>query len=164
MGYGNLAYEYDPPIKEREPRRTVHKSNKHRNARARSGQKMKILKRIAAIVLMAASAGYMISQFVAVNETEQELNSLKRQLAEAQAYTSQKVFELEQSVDLSEIEKEATTRLNMQRPESYQTIYIDVKQEDVTEVTADAVESVPNRISAFFGKIGKNIVDYFSIK
>lgn len=169
MEYGNLAYkydyDYDIPIKEKRPQkkpdRIKNAKNHSRNAAAR---KKRHLSTMAAIIMMAASATYMISRFVQVNETEQQLAALEKELAQAQAYTSQKVFELEQSVDLTEIEKEATTRLNMQRPENYQTIYIDVKQDDMTEITANSVESLPNRILAGFKKIGEYIVNLFSIK
>ncbi|MCD8390223.1 MAG: hypothetical protein LUD03_00060 [Firmicutes bacterium] len=124
----------------------------------------KNIHRMFAVFAVSVSAGFMISQFISVNETRQEIQSLSAALAEEEAITSQKVFELEKSVDLDEIEKIATTRLGMQRPESYQTIYVNVKGSDVTEKTSGEVEGITNRISAFFGGIGSNIVNAFSIK
>ena len=64
--------------------------------------KMRNLRRICAILVLAVSAGFMISQFVAVHETRQQVEDLKVQLAKEEANTSQKVFDLESSVDLSE--------------------------------------------------------------
>ena len=65
---------------------------------------------------------------------------------------------------LTKIEKEATTRLGMQRPEKYQTIYVNVKQDDMTEKTAGEVEGFGHGIVSVLKKIGGNIVQFFSIK
>ena len=124
----------------------------------------KNIRRICAILVLSLSAGFMISEFVAVNETKQQVALLEKELSAAESVTSQKMFELERSVDLSEIEEEATSRLGMQRPEKYQTIYVNVKQNDVTEKTAGDVESVTSRTLSGLKKIGSNIVSFFSIK
>ena len=126
--------------------------------------RIKNIRRICAIIVLALSAGFMISEFVAVNETKQQIASLEKNLTSEESVTSQKMFELERSADLSEIEKEATTRLGMQRPEKYQTIYVNVKQNDVTEKTAGAVESLPSRAAAAVKKICGNIISFFSIE
>ncbi len=122
------------------------------------------MRRICAIVVVALSAGFMISQFVTVNENAQAIASLQKQLTEMESATSQMVFDMEQSVDLAEIEKEATTRLGMQRPEKYQTVYVNVKQDDMTEKTAGEVEGLGNSIMSALKKIGGHIVEFFSIK
>lgn len=124
----------------------------------------KNMRRICAIVLVAVSAGFMISRFVAVNEMRQEVESLQKQLTELESATSQMVFDLERSVDLSDIEKEATTRLGMQRPEKYQTVYVNVKQDDMTEKTAGEVEGFGNSVMSVLKKAGGHIVEFFSIK
>ena len=132
MEYGNLAYklpeQYDEPIKKRKPQKRKEKtvnptavSNKRNHEQMQ--YKRTIFRGICVTVLLAVSAGFMISKFVAVNEMNQQVASLKSQLTTLESATSQMVFDLEQSVDLTEIEKEATTRLGMQRPEKYQTIY-----------------------------------------
>ena len=165
MEYGNLAlderYEY-------RPRRRKQKPQKQNNRTKRNQEQMlnrkRNIRRIVAVVMMAVSAGFMISQFVTVHETRQQLSSLTKNLAEQEAITSQKVFELEQSIDLNEIERIATTRLGMQRPENYQMIYVNVKSEDVTEATAGEVEGVGNSLAAFFKSVGSHIVNLFSIE
>lgn len=165
MDYGNLAYrlpeEYEEPVRKRKPQ-----VNRARNKRNREEMliRSKNMRRICAIVVIALSAGFMISQFVTVNENAQAIASLQKQLTEIESATSQMVFDMEQSVDLAEIEKEATTRLGMQRPEKYQTIYVNVKQDDMTEKTADEVEGLGNSIISALKKIGGNIVEFFSIK
>ena len=52
----------------------------------------------------------------------------------------------------------------MQRPEKYKTIYVNVKQDDMTEKTAGEVEGLGHSIMSVLKKIGGNIVQFFSIK
>ena len=165
MEYGNLAYklpeQYDEPIKKRKPQKRKEKTvNTTAVSNKRNHEQMQYKR----TVLLAVSAGFMISKFVAVNEMNQQVASLKSQLTTLESATSQMVFDLEQSVDLTEIEKEATTRLGMQRPEKYQTIYVNVKQDDMTEKTAGEVEGFGHGIVSVLKKIGGNIVQFFSIK
>ncbi len=126
--------------------------------------KSKNIRRMCAIVIVAFSAGFMISKFVTVHETQQTIASLEKNLATMESNTSQQIFDLEQSVDLTEIEQEATTRLGMQRPEKYQTIYVNVKRDDVTEMTAGEVEGFGNRVKTALKKLGGYIVEMFSIE
>ena len=123
-----------------------------------------MIRRILCIAMGTASALFMISRYVVVNDGREQVAVLEKNLTNEEAKTSQKSYELEKSVDLSEIEKEATTRLGMQRPEKYQTIYINVPTDDVTHKTSDSVEGIGNTLKAFFKKIGSDIIDYFSIK
>ncbi len=116
------------------------------------------------IVVMAISASFMISKFVTVHETQQKIAALEKNLSTIESQTSQQIFDLEQSVDLTEIEREATTRLGMQRPEKYQIIYVNVKQDDVTEMTAGEVEGFKNWLTASLKSIGSYIVELFSIE
>ncbi len=159
--YGNLAY------KPRTPNRVVKKDDSERKIKEKERAQMiarrVTLFRILYIVTLALSATFMISKFVAVYDTEQERNSLIKQLEQKQSYTSQKVFEMEQSVDLKEVETKASEELGMQRPEKHQVIYVDVKTNDLTEVTASDVEGIKNRSSSFFDNLKKNIIGIFSI-
>ncbi len=166
MDYGNLAYQlprqYEEPVRKRRPQKNSVRVEK-RN-REQMLVRSEYIRRICAIVIIAASATFMISEFVTVNETEQEIAVLQKELTELESATSQMVFDMEQSVDLAEIEKIATTRLGMQRPEKYQTIYVNVKQDSMTEKTAGEVEGLGNSVMSALKKIGGNIVQFFSIK
>lgn len=167
MAYGNLAYNM--PERERKPAQKRRKPQKRREYEARKAREQmlirsKNLRRICVIVVIALSAGFMISRFVAVNETQSEIASLQRQLAQAESVTDQMIFDMEQSIDLNKIETEATTRLGMQRPEKYQTIYVNVKKDDITEKTASEVEGPGKRLAAAIKEFGSNIVSFFSIK
>ncbi len=149
MEYGNLAYklpeQYDEPIKrenhKREKEKTVNTtavSNKRNRTKCSIREQFSCNMRDSAL---AVSAGFMISKFVAVNEMNQQVASLKSQLTTLESATSQMVLILNRVLTLQKL-KEATTRLGMQRPEKYQTIYVNVKQEDMTEKTAGEVEGL----------------------
>ena len=161
MGYGNLAYKLD-----NEPVGRTGRQGKPaaKPKKAAAAHKSKLnLKLIFLVVLVSVSAYFMISKNVMVYETEQEIESLQKQLADLESYTSQKVFELEQSVDLATVEEIATTRLNMQRPEKYQTVYVNIKQDDVTEVNASQVEGVKNSVSNAADSLKRNLLGIFNM-
>lgn len=163
MAYDNLAYKYDYREEEKAGQRT--KVNRERVQRKAKKKKNEIgyLTKVMYVVILAASAIFMIAQFVNVNEAESRLAAKQSDYAFEESVTSQKSFELEQSVDLSKIEQEATGRLGMKRPDAHQIVYVDVKQSDVTEKTSGEVEGIGNRISEFFRSAVSNIIEFFSI-
>lgn len=159
--YGNLAY------KPSAPKKTVDKEQIRRKRREEERAQMiarkMTMKRIAYILVLALSATFMISKYVAVYDTQQEIKALNNKLEEKQSYTSQKIFEMEQKVDLAEVERKAV-ELGMQRPDKHQVIYVDVKTEDKTDVTAGDVEGIKNRSVSFFDKAKKHILGIFGIQ
>ena len=162
MTYGNLAYKHDYSSAEAEPN-TKAKQNRAKRPKRQAVKGLSFPARIACVAVVSASAVFMVSQFIKVNESQTALSTAQENYLFEESVTAQKAFELEQSIDLSKIEKEATTRLGMQRPEKHQIVYVDIKRDDTTDMTADKVEGFGNRlasgIKAFFG----NIVDFFSI-
>lgn len=162
MPYNNLAYEYDNLA------RIEEEDNKIREEKRRAAAKLRLKSRrrmnfflICAILALSVSAYFMISKNVQLHETNSEISRLEKELSGLESTTSQKIFELEQSVDLDAVEEIATTRLNMQRPEKYQIVYVDVPMEDVTEVTANDVEGVENQIANIAKKMKDNIFGIF---
>lgn len=176
MTYGNLAYKYDymdeKTLKEKKrntgvkhaPAKKNNKSRKRpKRGKRQKRQEISYLGKVACVMVLTVSAIFMIIQFVEANESRSALASAKSQYDFELSVTAQKSFELEQSIDLSKIEKEATMRLGMRRPEKYQTIYLDVKRDDTTERTADEVEGIGNRAINLFNSVISNIIDFFSI-
>lgn len=159
--YGNLAYKYDyvqdkVPNKQEEIKKKVKTKTRNKNA-------VSYTQKLISVVVLAASAIFMIIQFVEVNETVAELESVRNDYRFEESVTSQKTYELEQSIDLSKIEQEATTRLGMKRPEKYQQVYIDVKKDDVTEKVSGEVEGLENRFIKTINSIIDHIITIFSI-
>lgn len=122
-----------------------------------------MLLRIVYMLIIAFSASFMISKYVTVNETANEIRALSKELENTRAYTSQRVYEMERNIDLSEVEEIATSRLGMQRPESYQIIYVNVDKDDMSELTAKDVEGAGNDLKELFRVLKENIVELFSI-
>lgn len=157
--YGNLAYkEYYAPEETTKTQRRIHSKKQIAKARRRA------LGYIVAIVVLALSAGFMISTFVTVNETKDQAQELAGQLEDLMAQTSQKSFELEHAIDLSEIEEIATTKLGMQRPDKQQIVYVNVKRDDVLETSAAQTENILRRAADKLSQLWSNIVETFSIE
>lgn len=155
MGYSNLAYKNWAEEEEI----VVTKSRvepKKKNVRN--------FKPIIYVLVLSVAAYYMISKSVVLYETNQEIKQKQAELTELETYTSQRTFELEQSVDLATVEEIAASKLNMQRPESYQIEYVSRNRDDVTEVTADEVEGVKNKVGKAAESFRRNIVGIFTIR
>lgn len=159
MTYGNLAYKYDY----REPERKKQVNKDINSGAKKQKNEISYAAKVASVLVVALSALFMIVQFIEVNEVQSTLSDVRSEYEFESALTSQKAFELEQSIDLSKIEQEATARLGMHRPERHQIVYIDVKQNDMTEKTAGEVEGFGNRFSNMVNSFISNIVSFFSI-
>ena len=154
MGYSNLAYDvWEDELNEQK------KETKKVNAK----KTKKNFKPIVYVLILSVAAYYMISKNVVLYETNQEIKDKQQQITNLETYISQRTFELEQSVDLATIEQEASQRLNMQRPQSYQIEYVSVARADVTEVTANDVEGVKNKVGKAAKGLKRNIIGIFSL-
>lgn len=144
---GNLAYdlEFEDYSQRVEEKVREHKQNTKNKAKAASIQRHKTIAVCA--LIFAICAGFMISRNVTAYESKTQVTKLQKELNSLKEYSSQKAFELDKSIDLESVEEVAKNKLNMVRPEKYQTVYVNIKQDDVTEVTADQVEG----LSGFFG-------------
>lgn len=161
MSYDNLAYETERREAVEEKRQA--RKKKHKAAKRQRKSAVGYFKIIVCIMLITASAFLMISRKVELYESEVKISELEKQLATAESVTCQKTFDLENTVDLKTIEEIATTKLGMQRPEKYQVVYVNVNKADNTEVTANEVEGVGNKIVGSYETIKKNVVGIFSI-
>lgn len=156
MGYSNLAYKYE------EDYLAVEESNVVKEP-AKKKAKSKNFTPIVCALVLSLAAYYMISKNVELYETNQNIKALQNDLTELETYTSQRIFELEQSVDLATVEEIASTKLNMQRPEQYQIEYVSIDRDDVTEITANEVEGVKSRVGNATKNIKRNLVGIFTI-
>ena len=148
---GNLAYDlsFEEHSAQLENKVKEQKIKARKTAKAESIKNHKIVACCA--LVFALCAGFMISRNVTAYESQNEVKKLQKELNGLKEYSSQKAFELDKSVDLESVEEIAKNKLNMVRPEKYQTVYVNIKQDDVTEVTADQVEG----IKGIFGIFGK---------
>lgn len=152
MEYGNLAYKLEPEVEERRVKKEERLPKQKLNIRA-----------IVFAFLIAFAAYFMISKEVTVFETQKEISRLENQLKAMKSTEVQMNFELEQAVDLATVEEIATTKLNMQRSEHNQKVYVDITSEDVTEFTAKDKEGMKRKVKDFTGDLKKNIAGIFSL-
>ncbi len=160
MGYGNLAYAWeDDRYKEqiKEKRQQINEGRKKETARNR-------VIFVGYVLMVIFAAIFMIGKNVAEYETELKIKSLEAELAELESYTSQKVFELEENIDLTAVEEQAISRLGMQRPTKKQTVYVNIKQDDVCELTAKEVEGVKSRAITAAEDLKQNVIGIISMK
>lgn len=159
MGYGNLAYAWEDDRYEERIKAKRQQINKERKQEA---EKNRIVF-VCSVLAVIFAAIFMIGKNVAKYETELKIKALETELAELESYTSQKVFELEENIDLTAVEEQAT-KLGMQRPTKQQTVYVNIKQDDVCEVTAKEVEGVKSRASAAAESLKQNVIGIISMK
>ena len=139
---GNLAYELDFEYGEQQREKKVRKHKQEVKAKAQAETVKKYKTIVICAIMLALSAGFMMSRNVAVYESGKRVSQKQKELNELKEYSSQKAFELDRSIDMSSVESYAQKELNMVRPEKYQTVYVNIKQEDVTEVTVEQVEGI----------------------
>ena len=165
MAYSNLAYNYDNLAKIENDNALAREEEKKkaRKLKLKEQRKMNFFL-VCSIILLSLAAYFMISKNVQLHETNDKIKSLESELAMLESNSSQRIFELEQSVDLDVVEEIATTRLNMQRPEKYQIVYLDVKSDDVTEVTSKEAESVKKDVGTMTESLRRNFLGIFNFE
>jgi len=135
----NLAYELE--LSENTARVEKKVQEHKRQAKARAKAKAAQLRKTVSVcaIAIALCAGFMISRNVTAYEKINETENLQNDLDDLKEYSIQKAFELEQSTDYDEIREWAKAN-GMVDPEPWQTVYVNIKQDDVTEVKAKEVE------------------------
>ncbi|MBS7298180.1 MAG: hypothetical protein KIG65_03790 [Eubacteriales bacterium] len=159
MGYDNLAYVWEDDRYEEELKS---KREKILLDRKRNVAKKRVIF-LGYVVMVILAAVFMIGKNVSEYESELKIKSLEKELAAVESYTSQKLYELEENIDLNAVEEAATTRLGMQRLSKNQTVYVNVKQDDVCELTANEVEGIKNRVAEAAVDLKQNVIGLFSI-
>ena len=133
-----MDFEYSS--KQREQKVLDHKKETKAKALATVKKQQKTI--AVCVLILALCAGFMMSRNVAVYESGKLVSQKQKELNSLKEYSSQKAFELDRSIDMESIEEYAKTKLKMVRPEKYQTVYVNIKQDDVTEVTCGQVEGI----------------------
>ncbi len=159
MGYGNLAYKWED---DRFEEQIKEKRKKITQDRKKETAKNRVLF-VGYFLMIILAAVFMIGKNVTEYETELKIKELEKELASLESYTSQKLFELEENTDLTAIEEIATTKLKMQRPTKNQIVYVNIKQDDVCELTSKEVEGVKNRVSEAAVDLKQNVIGLFSM-
>ena len=90
-----------------------------------------------------------------------EIGTLSNRLEDLRSENVKNELALEKSVDLSYVEEVATRKLGMKRPDKFQTVYVDVTQNNYAEVM-----NLKNKDTRFYGTFSviaanaSNIMEY----
>ncbi|MDO4617951.1 MAG: hypothetical protein Q4B31_00340 [Clostridia bacterium] len=160
MGNSSLAYAWENHRYEEELREKREKLVSERKKAAKKNRAIFV----GYVLMLILAAVFMIGKNVAEYETEIQIKNLQKELAAVESYTSQKLFELEEDIDLTYIEETATSRLGMQKPTKDQTIYVNIKRDDVCEITSGDVEGISNTVKNTASDLKRNVIGIFSLK
>ena len=133
--YGNVAYELQPDYT---PYRVREEEEERRKEAARIAReearehRISSVKMIAmALVLFAGCIAFM-GMHVVVDNAEVSLRRQKSTLEDLKYANAILEAELTEQLDMDYIKQEATERLGMSEPQSYQVVYIDVPKQSYT--------------------------------
>ena len=133
--YGNVAYELQPDYN---PYRFREEEEERRKAEERLAQAEDREERISSVKMLGVALVLFIGciAFMGMNVLVDNAEvSLRRQKAELENLKSANAIleaELTEQLDMDYIRTEATERLGMSEPQSYQVVYIDVPKQSYT--------------------------------
>ncbi len=114
---------------------------------------------IAVVFVIACAVLYRNAVII---QSATQIDTLSKQLEDIKSENVKNELALEKSVDLSYVEEVATRKLGMKRPDKFQTVYVDVTQNNYAEVM-----NLKNRDNRFYGTFSvimptnvSNIVEY----
>lgn len=76
----------------------------------------------------------MIQRFAYLNEIDQEITKVQKQLFLIEASNKQKTLKMEESMDLKKLEEIAISQLGMNKPGKNQVVYVEVTNQDSAEI------------------------------
>ena len=133
--YGNVAYELQPdysPYRFREAEEERRKEEaRQEKAEARESRVSSIKMIGVALVLFVGCLAFM-GMHVLVDNAEVSLRRQKAELENLKSSNAILEAELTEQLDMDYIRTEATERLGMSEPQSYQVVYIDVPKQSYT--------------------------------
>ena len=133
--YGNVAYELQPDyspyrIREEEEERRKEEARTEK-AEARENRIASVKMIAVALVLFIGCIAFM-GMNVLVDHAEVSLRHQKNDLDNLKAANAILEAEMAEQLDMDYIKQEATERLGMNEPQSYQVVYIDVPKQSYT--------------------------------
>lgn len=115
---------------------------------------------IAVVAVFVASSALVYVNVMALRAST-EIDNLEKKLALAVDKNKQKEIEINKNLDMKVIEKKAIEKLGMQKPDSSQIVYINVKKGTHSEAINPNAGSSKNAFSGV-KKVLLSIKEYFS--
>lgn len=110
-----------------------------------------------AFLIAAVLAFALLGRYSEITEKTARIEGLKKEFETVSSQVVQKSFEFEKSIDLGKVEEVATTKLNMQRPQKHQLVYVNMNNSDYCEIKEENKTGFLATIGAGFS----GIVEYF---
>jgi len=143
-------------VREQKNRELEAKKRQIMQEKAKIRAKMR-MKSICAIVVVFALACTVLYRNAVIIQSSSNVTKLQGQLEDIKSENVKKELALEKSVDLTYVEEVATRKLGMKRPDKFQTVYVDVKQNNYAEVK-NAVKN-DNKFTGTFSVINYDILN-----
>ena len=121
--------------------RVQKKNVKVREVTVTKRNSLRKFKAICAILLMLGLSLFILHRYTLLNEYNQKIRKLKTELSQVQKANSQLQVEMDRKIDLNQIEQLAIQKLGMQYPDKTQTVLLQVKKKDFTELPRETNEN-----------------------
>ncbi len=156
------AYKYEAApyyIPEQEPKREP--KRQQRKKKQQEPKKQNKAKMLLSLFTCFAITFLIMFRYVAIAEASNTVTRYKNELNEVQKVNEQLQVELDRSIDLKTIEKTAKNKLGMQQPKKYQVVYVQLDNDDYSEIIAPDMERRKPQgvVSLVMGKI-TNVLEY----
>lgn len=118
----------------------LHKENNRVETRQKAASKAKPKKSLSGLLAVAvcfAMAFAVVNGYVAINEANNEISTLKAEYNSIVASNQELQVKIDKAIDLGALQTVAGEKFGMARPERYQMFYIDLKMGDFSENTVD---------------------------
>ena len=94
------------------------------------------------VAVCFAVAFAIVNGYVRINEASSEVSRLEAESRRIEAHNQDLKMKINQAFDPEQLQKMATEKYGMVRPEQHQTFYVDMEQEDFAETPDSGNETV----------------------
>ena len=143
-----IAPEYIP--NKRKKNNNSKKKNIKNNSKNKSEQKQSQVRSIALIVGVFFILLVVSYRNSLINEKFKEIQNTKSELSSIQKVNEQLKVSIEGSLNLENIEKEAQEKLNLQKLDNDQKVYVTLPKKDYTEAATNDIELEKDNIKNIF--------------
>lgn len=148
--------EYDVPKKK--AKKPKNESKKQKEKMIEKERKMGRFNFTVILIITLGCLLLIVFRNVKINESFSKIQSLQKEIAALEKENSQISVNIQNSLNLSNIEKTAETTLGMQKLTNKQTVYVSLDTKDYVEVNQSSnTEEKEN----FFSKIWNSFLDLF---
>lgn len=171
-GYNRNSYQYETsprklepeyrPIKKKYPKKSTAKKKDYKKASKSKKTKLHLESKTKAIVYVALLFGILFAisyRNTVISEKYSQIKDMKASLAALEKENEQIEVNIESKTNLGTVEKEAKEKLEMQKLDDSQTIYVDLDKQDYVESALDNVIIEDNQ--NIFQKIISKIQNLF---